>query len=203
MTPYLIRFIPATINSLWVRDPKVKLLDASEDAYGGVIVDMEEPMDSDLFASVLRASTSEWRQQGKKGIWIKLPIKLVNLVEAAVNEGFSYHHAEPSYLMLVKWISQSENKLPANASHRVGIGAFVTNSKDEVLVVQEKNGKFKGTGVWKFPTGVVDEGEDICAAAMREVEKRQALRQNFRKFLHSGKATTHSLASQICSLFAC
>lgn len=51
-------------------------------------------------------------------------------------EGFSYHHAESSYLMLVQWISKSENKLPANASHRVGIGAFVTNSKGEVLLLQ-------------------------------------------------------------------
>lgn len=27
----------------------------------------------------------------------------------------------------------------------------------QVLVVQEKSGGFRGTGVWKFPTGVVDE----------------------------------------------
>jgi ADP-ribose pyrophosphatase YjhB (NUDIX family) len=65
------------------------------------------------------------------------------------------------------------------------------------LVVQENNGKFKGSGVWKFPTGVVDEvrpllqcslnstvgiifpgieffnsqGEDIWTAAMREVRE--------------------------------
>lgn len=26
----------------------------------------------------------------------------------------------------------------------------------QVLVVQERNGGFKGTGVWKLPTGVVD-----------------------------------------------
>lgn len=29
--------------------------------------------------------------------------------------------------------------------------------KSQVLVVQEKSGRFRGTGVWKFPTGVVDE----------------------------------------------
>ena len=27
----------------------------------------------------------------------------------------------------------------------------------QILVVQEKSGLFKGTGVWKIPTGVVDE----------------------------------------------
>ena len=67
----------------------------------------------------------------------------------------------------------------------------------QVLVVQEISGKFKGTGVWKFPTGVVNEvsmpqvqslikffrkcspwieifhtqGEDICIAAIREVKE--------------------------------
>ncbi|XP_042038434.1 nudix hydrolase 2-like [Salvia splendens] len=100
-------------------------------------------------------------QRGKRGVWIKMPIELVSLVEPAVKEGFYFHHAEPKYLM----------PLPENASHRVGIGAFVLNEKNEVLVVQEKSGGFRGTGVWKFPTGVVDEGEDICDAAVREVKE--------------------------------
>ncbi|OVA10823.1 NUDIX hydrolase domain [Macleaya cordata] len=149
----------------------VGLLTASNDNHGGVTVEMKEPMDSEVFVSSLRASIIQWRQQGKKGIWIKLPIELVNLVEAAVKEGFVYHHAEPKYLMLVYWIPETVNTLPANATHRVGIGAFVMNEEGKVLVVQEKSGKFKGTGVWKFPTGVVDEGEDICMGAVREVKE--------------------------------
>lgn len=32
----------------------------------------------------------------------------------------------------------------------------------QVLVVQEKSGGFRGTGVWKFPTGVVDEVGRAC-----------------------------------------
>ncbi|GFZ12359.1 MutT/nudix family protein [Actinidia rufa] len=157
VAPFLSRVMSVTSSLLGFE--KIKLLDASDDAYGGVIVDMKEPMDSEVFASLLGASTSQWRQQGKKGIWIKLPIELVNLVEAAVKAGFRYHHAEASYLMLVKWIPKTNSTLPANASHRVGIGACVMNDKGEVLVVQENGGKFKGTGVWKFPTGVVDEIE--------------------------------------------
>ena len=27
----------------------------------------------------------------------------------------------------------------------------------QVLVVQEKNGKFRGSGLWKYPTGVINE----------------------------------------------
>ncbi|KAL4311895.1 hypothetical protein GQ457_01G043670 [Hibiscus cannabinus] len=156
-----------------------KLLNAVNDRYGGVIVEVTRPMDSALFASLLRASIARWRHQGKRGVWIKLPIQHVNLVEAAVEEGCWYHHAEPNYLMLVYWIPQGPHTLPANASHRVSVGAFVMNEKREVLVVQENIGRFRGTGVWKFPTGVVNEGEDLCAAAVREVKEETAVDTKF------------------------
>ncbi|KAK4353731.1 hypothetical protein RND71_025925 [Anisodus tanguticus] len=161
-----------------------RILAAKEDDHGGVIVEMtNEPLDPSVFGSLLRASLSYWRQQvpffgvrwtylqGKKGVWIKLPIELVTLVEPAVKVRFYYYHAEPKYLMLVSWLPGTTNTIPANATHRVGIGGFVMNEKNEVLVVQEKSGRFRGTGVWKFPTGVVDEGEDICDAAVREVKE--------------------------------
>lgn len=35
--------------------------------------------------------------------------------------------------MLVCWIPDTVDTLPANASHRVGIGAFVVNPKREVF----------------------------------------------------------------------
>lgn len=158
-----------------------RLLTGLDDVHGGVIVEMmnESPVDPGFFVNLLRASLSLWTQQGKKGIWIKLPIELVNLVEPAVKEGFYFHHAEPNYLMLARWIPKTTNTLPANASHRVGIGAFVMNDKREVLVVQEKSGILRGTGVWKFPTGVVDGGEDICDAAVREVKEETGIEAKF------------------------
>ncbi|KAB2606137.1 nudix hydrolase 10-like [Pyrus ussuriensis x Pyrus communis] len=161
----------------------VDLLPATNDAHGGVIVDMKDTMDPRDFLTLLRASISQWREEGKKGVWIKLPIELVNLVETAVKEGFRYHHAEPHYLMLVYWIPEINNTLPANASHRVGIGAIVLNDKKEMLVVQEKSGRFQGTGVWKIPTGVVDEGEDIFAAAVREVKEETGIDAEFLEIL--------------------
>ncbi|XP_038691589.1 nudix hydrolase 10-like [Tripterygium wilfordii] len=162
---------------------EVKLLNGINDEYEGVIVEMKEPMDSNAFASALRASMAHWRQQGKKGIWIQLPIELANLVEPTIKEGFSYHHAEPKYLMLVYWIPEGISPLPANASHRVTIGAFVMNDKREVLVVQENRGVLSGKGIWKFPTGVVEEGEDICAAAVREVREETAIETEFVELL--------------------
>ncbi|XP_061339774.1 nudix hydrolase 2-like isoform X1 [Gastrolobium bilobum] len=158
---------------------QIELLTSTDDDHGGVIVEMDESMDSTIFISILRASISHWKQLGKKGVWIKLPIHLVSLVEALVKEGFWYHHAEPKYLMLVYWIPEGANTIPGNATHQVGVGALVVNEKREVLVVQEKSGHFQGTGAWKFPTGVVDQGEDICVAAVREVKEETGVSSLF------------------------
>ncbi|KAL2341403.1 hypothetical protein Fmac_009343 [Flemingia macrophylla] len=162
---------------------RFNLLTSIDDDYGGVIVELDQPMDSTTFISVLRASVSHWKQLDKKGVWIKLPIHLVSLVEPLVKEGFWYHHAEPKYLMLVYWIPESPSTIPANATHRVGVGSFVMNEKHEVLVVQENSGQFQGTGVWKFPTGVVEQGEDICIAAVREVKEETGVDSEFLEVL--------------------
>lgn len=49
-----------------------------------------------------------------------------------MQEGFWYHHAEPTYVMLTYWIPATAHTLPVNATHRVGVGAFVINGKREV-----------------------------------------------------------------------
>ena len=51
-----------------------------------------------------------------------------------MQEGFKYHHAEESYVMLTYWIPEGPCMLPANASHQVGIGSFIINEKDEVCL---------------------------------------------------------------------
>ena len=79
--------------------------------------------------------------------------------------------------MLTHWLPDSENKLPPNASHQVGVGAFVFDSATgRVLVVQERSGPLKGKGVWKMPTGLVMQGEDITEAAVREVYEETGVR---------------------------
>ncbi|XP_044496749.1 nudix hydrolase 2-like isoform X2 [Mangifera indica] len=159
---------------------EIKLLEGINDNYGGVVIKMNEPMDPNNFASMLKSSMSCWKNQGKKGVWIELPIHLANLVEPAVKEGFWFHHAEQSYLMLANWIPGGAHTLPANASHRVGVGAFVFNEeKRELLVVQENSGRYRGKGIWKIPTGVVEQGEDICDAAEREVKEETSIEAKF------------------------
>ncbi|CAN6479801.1 unnamed protein product [Victoria cruziana] len=100
-----------------------------------------------------------------------------------LQEGFWYHHAERNYVMLVNWLPETPETLPIYATHRLGIGAVVMNDKREVLVVQEKAGHFKGSGVWKLPTGVVEEGEDISAGAKREVMEETGIEAEFVEIL--------------------
>ncbi|CAN1334114.1 Nudix hydrolase 10 [Linum perenne] len=155
-----------------------ELLPATDDVHGGVTVNIVEAMDPALFHTMLIASMLHWKKQGKKGVWIKLPIAVANLVDPALKQGFRYHHAEPDYIMLVHWIPETTSTIPANASHRVGVGAIVFNDKKE-----EKSGVFRGTGIWKIPTGVVDEGEDIFTAAMREVKEETQVDTEFLEIL--------------------
>lgn len=94
--------------------------------------------------------------------------------------GFAYHHAEADYVMLTSWLpTNSPSTLPSNASHQVGIGAFVLNDRREVLAVQERSGPLKGRGVWKFPTGIVNQAEDIAAGAVREVLEETGVQTEF------------------------
>ncbi|XP_058005956.1 nudix hydrolase 2 isoform X2 [Hevea brasiliensis] len=159
---------------------QVRLLNGVEDSYEGIIVEIKEHMDSRNFVPILRASISQWKQQ----------------------EGFRYHHAEPEYLMLVRWLPNSPDTLPANASHRVGIGAFIVNNKREVLVIQENSGGFKGTGVWKLPTGVVNEGEDICEAAIREVKEETGIEAEFIEIL-AFRQSHHAFFGKSDLFFVC
>ncbi|XP_072982536.1 nudix hydrolase 2-like [Typha latifolia] len=174
---------PATTPTLARQGEEVELLPGMDDDHGGIIIELKDPMSPGAFISSLRASLSNWKQQEKRGIWMKLPIKLANLVPPAVEEGFWYHHAEPSYVMLVYWLPATKHTLPVNATHRVGVGAFVMNDQREVLAVKEKSGKLRGSGVWKFPTGVVDQGEDIFAGAIREVKEETGIDTEFLEVL--------------------
>ncbi|KAF3796607.1 hypothetical protein EJ110_NYTH01739 [Nymphaea thermarum] len=138
-----------------VEEEVMEVLIGEEDRYDGVTVKIEEHMEVG----------------GKKGVWLNIPLTFVDCVPVAVQEGFWYHHAEPTYLMLVNWLPSTPHTLPIYATHRLGVGAVVINSNKEVLVVQEKSGHFRGSGVWRIPTGVVEEGEDVFAAAEREVKE--------------------------------
>ncbi|CAK9152781.1 unnamed protein product [Ilex paraguariensis] len=149
----------------------IEFLNAWDDEYGGVIVDPESlPSSANAFASTLKASISNWKLKGKKGIWLKITLEQADLVPIAIQEGFLYHHAEPGYVILTYWIPNEPCMLPSSPSHQIGIAAFVINDKREILVVQEKC-PCSCPGVWKLPTGYIDKSEEIFSGAIREVKE--------------------------------
>ncbi|ANM62503.1 nudix hydrolase homolog 5 [Arabidopsis thaliana] len=160
---------------------EISLLDGEEDRFGGTVVNLMEVESMTIgdFDSKLDVSLKAWKDQGKKGIWIKLPSELSSLVDTAIKKGFTYHHAENEYVMLTFWLPEPPSTLPCNASHRIGIGAFVLNKNGEMLVVQENSGYFKDKNVWKVPTGTIKEGESIWAGAVREVKEETDIDAEF------------------------
>ncbi|KAL8539860.1 hypothetical protein ACS0TY_001459 [Phlomoides rotata] len=157
-----------------------RVLDAFDDEYEGVVVNPDTlPSNPNVFASTLRSSIYNWKIKGKKGVWLKVPLEKCDLVPVAVKEGFEYHHAEKSYIMMTYWIPDGPSLLPSNASHHVGVGAFVINHNDEVLVVQEKHCTPDLHGLWKIPTGFILESEEIYTGAVREVKEETGIDTEF------------------------
>ncbi|CAJ2663996.1 unnamed protein product [Trifolium pratense] len=174
---YCINGMNGSTSSLYYRN---LILDAFDDEYGGVLIDPNRlPHNTYAFASMLCLSLSHWKKKGKKGVWLKLPLEQSDLVPIAVKEGFQYHHAEPGYVMLTYWIPDGPCMLPANASHQVGIGGFVINDNNEVLVVQEKHCSPATLGLWKIPTGFIHEAEEIYTGAVREVKEETGIDTEF------------------------
>jgi len=139
------------------------------DVYNGVIIDAAGlPADPSTFAAELASSLSLWRAEGRRGLWLRVPIALATHVPIAVAQGFVFHHCQPDFVMLTQWLPTDEtNKLPAYASHYVGCAGVVLDEQDRLLVVLEKYADKPGR--WKIPGGLADLGEDIVQAAQREV----------------------------------
>jgi len=130
------------------------------------------------FKERLESSVATWKSDGKRGVWLNIPTEKVEFVATAVSAGFELHHCEKDHVMLTLWIPGEhgvENTLPRYTTHTVGVGAVVMNEKNEILVVQEKTGPAAGIDFWKYPTGMVDPGEDAAAAAVREVKEETGI----------------------------
>ncbi len=104
-----------------------------------------------------------WREEQRQGIWLRIPITQSHFIPIAVSKGFWFHHCGPEYLLMCHWLpgGRESSRLPAAASHYIGVAGFVINSKNEMLMVQEKTGPAAGIGLWKLPGGLCDVGEDI------------------------------------------
>jgi len=146
---------------------------AKEDRYGGVEVEVpEEGLSAPECGRELGQRLEEWKAAGKQGIWLKVPLQSAGCVAPAVAHGFAYHHAKPDYALLTRWLPETHSPLPKYGFHQIGVGGVVVNSKNEVLMVQERISPIpRYQGCWKLPGGLADPAEHFAETVMREVRE--------------------------------
>jgi 8-oxo-dGTP pyrophosphatase MutT (NUDIX family) len=84
--------------------------------------------------------------------------------------------------MLTKWLPNTPSKLPTYATHFVGVGGLVLDKeRKNVLCIQEAHPLIKD--LWKLPGGLVEAGESIETAVVREVWEETGLRTKFQSVL--------------------
>eukprot|EP00945_MAST-04E_sp_MAST-4E-sp1_P000995 g995.t1 len=82
--------------------------------------------------------------------------------------------------MLTLWLPEGTSSLPLRPHHQLGVGGYILNAKNEILVIQEKHGITAGMkDFWKLPGGVVDPNESIAHAVEREVLEETGVRVKF------------------------
>jgi ADP-ribose pyrophosphatase YjhB (NUDIX family) len=133
------------------------------------------------FEGRLLRTLAHCETQGNKGVWLELARSRAELVPAAVRCGFEFHHCTTNKLVLTAWLLKDQpSKLPPGPTHHVGVGGFVINDKDEVLVIKERSGpSAKLVDFWKLPGGLVDPQEDLRDAVVRELKEETGIDVEF------------------------
>lgn len=159
------------------RKPEVDPFTVQEDRYGGVEVEALEGQGCVArFSNKLRESLVSWNASGKKGVWLKVPLSSAVFVGEAAAQGFVFHHAKTDYVLLTKWLPEGPNPLPKYGFTQIGVGGIVVNSKDEVLMVQERISPIAAfQGSWKLPGGLAEPGEDFVETVIREVREETGI----------------------------
>ena len=158
----------------------MEILSFNTNPFGGVLVDpLTLPQDPQGFRSQLAYSMDEWIAEGYKVAWLEVPLDKSALVPVAVEAGFSYHHADASYLMMTNQLEQ-DSYIPPYATHYIGVGAVVVSENRELLVVSERY-KFRGTRGpgYKLPGGALMPGEHLAEGIVREVLEETGIQSKF------------------------
>lgn len=188
----------STDDSFW-RD----LLPFQDTSHNSATIVVPNQLDDNIlfhpttFQGLLVNTVTALREMDKSSIWIEVPMMRARLIEDMVDLGFHFHHAHGTKAKLNLWLREDiPSKVPEFATHHVGVGAVVINSKDEILCVRELR---KNYMPWKVPTGLSELGESITDAAVREVLEETGVPTKFHSVLSFRH--THGMANGRSDLF--
>jgi mutator protein MutT len=156
----------------------MELLNSTPNPFGGIIPDPTMlPVDAQTFAPQLKHSLQTWTSDGYKLVWLEVPLQSADLVPVAASEGFTFHHADQEYVMMLKELEKGAF-VPNYSTHYIGAGGVVISNDNEILVVRERRGG-GASGSFKLPGGHVHEGEHIAEAVVREVLEETGIQSQF------------------------
>ena len=113
-------------------------------------------------------------------MWVKLPLQLGHLLPILAKKGYTFHNAEGTTAMLLKWVAPKQPcSVPPFATHQVGVGGLVFNSSGLMLAVKDHH----GLPLLKLPGGLANLGEDFGATAVREVQEETGVVSEFESLL--------------------
>ncbi len=131
---------------------------------------------NDDFKTRLEATIEACRCLHKSALWITVPMHHASTIEQMTHiPGLEFHHAVGQNAHLCLWLMDVhgiENKIPDYATHQVGVGSMVVNSRNELLCVRELRRNYRP---WKLPGGLAEVGESIDEAAIREVKEETSI----------------------------
>eukprot|EP01125_Pyxidicula_operculata_P012964 TRINITY_DN426_c0_g1_i4.p1 TRINITY_DN426_c0_g1~~TRINITY_DN426_c0_g1_i4.p1 ORF type:complete len:273 (+),score=56.98 TRINITY_DN426_c0_g1_i4:1178-1996(+) len=155
--------------------------------YSGVALDLSGvKIDGDLtvylgeFDLDLKARITQWKQNAKTGVWAYIPPDKSDFLPILVKNGFKYYHASEDRVIMGLWLVDGKpSKLPKGPRVSTKVLVFVKNDLNQVLMVKEKYLTFG----WKLPGGGVDIGEDLGAAAVREVKEETGILTEYQSII--------------------
>jgi 8-oxo-dGTP diphosphatase len=153
------------------------VLPHSPDQFGGMIVDSDGLPPDGTFGQTLQSSLEAWRSDGRKLVWLKVPIERAALVPMAVEQGFFFHHSNEGDLMMVARLVEGAF-VPTHATHYIGVGGVCINERQELLVVCERHRR-TSQPYYKLPGGALQPGEHLVEAVLREVLEETGVQAKF------------------------
>ena len=156
----------------------MELLAHSVNNFNGVTIDPTAlPTDPAEFRARLDVSLAQWRADGRQVVWMEAPIDRAALIPQAVDAGFTFHHTQDTYLMLTLRLVEGA-LIPYYATHYIGAGGVVINSRQEVLVVCERFRR-GNRPYYKLPGGALHPGEHLVDGVIREVREETGVEAKF------------------------